>query len=675
MSKTYDIINYGKEYKGALVGVLSNTVEGITIPSEIDGVTVPLREDVFKGNTNLKKIDFNQCSVIPTYCCSGCANLESVSLGPVSSIGTYAFNNASKAVFSGSIDGIFNIPNYAFYYAGSAAATGFVYKPASAATIGQYAFKYSNLTELEGSFAVGKYGCADLYHLTKAHIFLSGAVGDYAFYRATNVSNFALDPESAPTSIGTYAFYDFGYSRSNPTSDVFKWDLRNCKITSIPSYCWGYNRASLFLLSDKVTSISTYAFAYGSDLILYLNSLPALSSTDAFRSTTNLSVVLNYELDDSALKAKTNWTTYASYIKSGITGYVGELAQYTESTGLALTWYSDSSMTTQVTEAVDANAIYYASKGAQREVWCVESKLMDASIIVSDGTTTYDKFVPVGMTVTITPSYTDPEKNQLYILEVDGVDCTAAGSATVVADHDIQVTVLYWDGVNPPFLPNLADNDFSMIKLTSKLGVVPSTWNVGDEITVKYDGTDYKCRLVDKTGKFTRVADGSTAYLYFEFENLLPGSMAYNPNSNNVVASSPLLASMNSGYIWDKLDSDLKAILEDVNVLVSPQGSGSPAPTNHAFKLFLPREGDLFSTRGGSAQSEFNAIAQDEYYQTHNTDNDRRKAKLSSPTSYTYWELSPHAGDSGIVCYVGSSGNAGRNYAEGAYGVAPRFVL
>lgn len=675
MSKTYDIINYGKEYKGNLVGVLSNTVEEITIPSEIDGVTVPLRADVFKGNTNLKKIDFNQCSAIPTYCCSGCANLESVSLGSVSSIGTYAFNNASKAVFSGSIDGIFDIPNYAFYYAGSAAATGFVYKPASAATIGTYAFANSHLTELEGSFAVGQYGCSNLSHLTKAHIFLSGAVGDHAFYQAANVSDFAWDPESAP-SIGTHAFCYFGYSRSNPTSNVFKWDLRNCKITSIPSYCWGYNRASLFLLPDKVTSISTYAFAYGSDLTLYLNSLPTLSTTNAFQSTTNLSVVLNYELDDSALKAMTNWTTYASYIKPGITGYVGELAQYTESTGLALTWYSDSSMATQVTEAVDANAIYYASKGAQREVWCVKSNLVDASITVSDGTTTYDKFVPVGTTVTITPSYANPEKNQLYAFKVDGVDCTAAGSTTVVADHDIQVTALYWDGVNPPFLPNLADNDLSMIKLASKLGEVPSTWNVGDEITVKYDGADYKCRLVDKTGKFTRVADGSTAYLYFEFENLVVEYTVYNSNQTNTVADSPLLASMNSGEIWGKMDQDLKDVLEDVNVVVAHSGNSADV-TPLPFKLFFAREHDLFSSRTYSRTGEWNAIAaQDEYYQAHNTNNDRRK-KLATPTaSYSlYWELSPMASDSRYVCCVSSTGYSDVAFSNIARGVAPRFAL
>lgn len=378
----------------------------------------------------------------------------------------------------------------------------------------------------------------------------------------------------------------------------------------------------------------------------------------------------------------TNWTTYASNIVSGIAGYVGVLPPYTDDTGVAITWYSDSSHTTEVTTSSSASDVFYAVKGNERLVWHANTTTVDASVTISDGSVTYGSFIPVNTTVTITPNYTDPTKNQLFAFKVNGVDYTSAGTATIQVTEDLSIIALYWNGTDQPFMPTMSDNDWNMIKVASKLGAVPSTWYVGDTKTFTYDGVDYTARLVDKTGKFTRVADGSTAYLSFEVTELLPDSEVYNSSWDNRPTQSQLLAKMNTGEIWDKVDPSLRSALEDVNVLVSQGGGSSTEGTliNWTGKLFLPREHDFCSLNSlstvHSVQSEWDSITQDQYYQDHDTYDARHKAKKSSPsTAITYWEMSPCTNSSYNVCIIWPRGTANADRSTYNYGVALRFAL
>lgn len=670
--KTYNFVNYGKQYKGELVDFLAGTLASIKIPDAIDGTSLALKNETFKNSTALRSIDFNRCVVVPDSCCSGCSNLETVTLPQnVADIGVGAFGSCKKAVLTDDLRANY-VRGSAFSYFGQNASSGFKYKPIGDSFADSNAFRESKITELDFEGQAGSYAFYNTTSLKKAHLKLKGSLGEYAFSNMTSVDDFSLDPDSDITAInGQSTFGYLGYYRDNPASNIFRWNLMKSRFETVGYLCWQRSRGATFLLPKTVKVISGGAFSSGSDITVYLNSLPVLSETSAFGSITNLSIVVNYDLDAESLKVADKWSTYASYITSGITEFVGELPVYTESTGVALTWYSDKEMTSEVTQASDKNAFYYASKGLEREVWVIRGSYLNATASASDGSAIYDKFVPVGTTVTVTPHPTDPSKDQLFLLVIDGVDCTATGSAVVVADHDIEVTAVYWDGVNYPFHPTLGDNSLSQIKLASQLGIIPASWNLGDEITVKYDDTDYRCRLVDRTGKYKRVSDGSTAFLTFEFVDCLAKDQELFPYNNTTtdLTRSPLFASMNSGAIWDKMDDEFKSVVEDVVI-----------PYNKTLncKLFLPREHDLFSVRTNSTEADWNYVsAQDEYYQLHDLDSYRIKHNLGASYNTRYWTMSVRSGSYYPFCIVYYDGSSSYTVTSGGptAGCSMRFAL
>lgn len=670
--KTYNFVNYGKQYKGELIDVLAGTVASIKIPDEIDGTNLALKKEAFKNGTALRSIDFNRCVVVPESCCNGCSNLETVTLSPdTTEVGVGAFVSCKKAVLTDDLRANY-VRGSAFFNFGQDASSGFKYKPIGDSFADSYAFRESKITELEFEGQAGSYAFYNTPSLKKAHLKLKGNLGEYAFSNMTHVEDFSFDPDSDITALnGQSTFGYLGYYRDNPASNIFRWNLMKSRFETVGYLCWQRSKGATFLLPKTVKVISGGAFSSGSDIIVYLNSLPALPETSAFGSITNLSIVVNYDLDAESLKVADKWSTYASYITSGITEFVGELPVYTETTGVALTWYSDKEMTSEVTQASDKNAFYYASKGLEREVWVIKGSYLNATASASDGSATYDKFIPVGTTVTVTPHPTDPSKDQLFLLEIDGVDCTAAGSAVVVADHDIEVTAVYWDGVNYPFHPTLGDNSLSQIKFASKLGIIPASWKVGDEITVKYDDADYRCRLVDMTGKYKRVSDGSTAFLTFEFVDCLPQGTQLFPynNYNTDLTTSPLLASMNSGEIWDKMEDEFKSTVEDVAI---PYGKTLNC------KLFLPREHDLFSVRTNSTETDWNYVsAQDEYYQLHDLDSYRTKHRPDASYNTSYWTMSPKSGSYYPFCVVDYDGSSTWHGTSGgiSFGCSMRFAL
>lgn len=229
-----------------------------------------------------------------------------------------------------------------------------------------------------------------------------------------------------------------------------------------------------------------------------------------------------------------------------------------------------------------------------------------------------------------------------------------------------------------PYDPVLGNNDWATIQMASKNHNFPSTWQVGDTKTFVYNGVNYQARLVDTTGKYRRVSDNTIAYLKFELTELFTTTDVYNSRGNNRPLQSELLTKMNSGTIYNNIDSSLTSVIEAVKVEVSQGGGSSTENTlvNFEGKFFLQREHDLYSTRKYSVQAEWNAILnQDEYYQTHNTDSDRKKRKQGSTSRTAYWEISPNAGNTDNVCFVYGDGDAGHNNSNGFYGVALCFAL
>lgn len=684
-NKEYTLINYGKRFKEDVIGLATNTATKFIVPDEIDGTTLKLRANLFKNNSKLTEIDFNHCVTAPDYCCYSCSNLTKVTFAEgMSSVGNYAFYSDQKLIIPPhALDSLTSIPDYAFYYTSRSANEGFQYKPQSEATIGSYAFYGSQLTELTGTIKqISSYGCSTSL-LQTLHVTLSGTVNSYAFDGATAISQFDLSPTSHITALGSYAFRNCGYNRSDASNNKFIWNLLDSTFTAIPNSCWQYNKESIFYFNHKLTTINDYAFANGTNNIIYLNSLPDLQSTNVFNTASSTTVILDYTLDLATLQQKTYWKDLNINIQSGIMNYAGTLPPYNKTTGTALTWYTDMEHTVSTTVATDSNTPYYVDQGQEREMWYVKQGLLNAQLHISDGTNVYNDFVPINSTVTITPQPTDSTKTQLYILRVNGVDYTAEGSATITVNSDLDVIAMFWDGEEYPFYPTLGDNSWEQIKLASDLHIVPSTWHVGDEIDINYDGQLCPFRLVDTTGKYLHASDDSPAQFTFESVHVIPNKYAVaTANYSSSFNHGPLDLALNGGAIYTAIDPAVRAVVTPVKVLYCSYGNswGGPFITTEDLMFFIPRVHDIGSAQARSVSAEYDTITPDEYYQLHDTDEARRKSYIDTPLKYqTYCTMSGasyNATESrSYICQVGDNGNVTVNGAYYALPACIRFAV
>ena len=688
------------EYKQMLIDVLQGTTTSITIPSEV----TELHERFWSNVTSLTSIDFNNVTTLPVYLCEGCRNLETIAFSEnTESIGSYAFHNCANMSITELPHRVKKIDGHAFENAGIS-----YYNPPypdlrfSLVTdpdiqmeyIGEYGFNRTPIHIVKVNIrGIGAYAFQSCDALKNVDIKvapndvtpeLSASIQSYAFSSCRYVENFRIDPDSVISTIGNNAFYSLASLTDPQLRNIAPFDFRKSLFDIIPGGVWGgclYDGIIYFPLTLANITGNFLSGATG-NWNIYFQSIPTVSSASYLRDNTT-GFTVNYffpiELLEEAKNA-TNWSSHTAQMAAWIDGVpVGEeLQPYTKDDGYAITWYSDIAMTQVVTTSAGPSNIYYGQiTGQTRAGWYVQKDLMDSAVTISDGTNIYQQFVPVDATITITPNATDPAKNQLYALRVNGVDYTSAGTATIQATQNLSIVAIYWNGVDQPFASTLSDNDWKAIKIASKLNAIPATWNVGDIKTLTYDGVNYTARLVDTTGKFTRTLDNSTAYLSFELTELLPASEKYNSMGNNRPLESPLLRKIHHEDIWLKIDPSLQLELEDVNIQVS-QGGTSPATStliNWESKLFLPREHDLYSTRKNSAQEEWDVITQDQYYQEHDTDADRLKYKQDSSSSSAYWQLSPCGVYQAAGCYVAQTGYSAYTNTSSAFGVALRFAL
>ena len=663
----------------------SGTVVNAIVP---DNVT-SLHPYLFYNMTSLVSCDFNNVGIIPADCCRGCSNLTTIVFSTnTTRINEYAFSGCTKLTDISIPHTITRVENYAFQQAGQSYSAGthtfeFIDNVGVSTYIGDYAFASSHLSNIQGiATYVGSYAFQSCTSLITVNLKINGQVGSQVFSGCTNVETFTLDSASAITSLGSGVFYNLATNKANAVISDF--DFRNSTFTSLQSDVWyGCKFDGVVYLPSTLTSITgNFLNSATGNWTFYFNSVPSVSSASYLRNdTTGFTVkyCFPYALLTQATSAS-NWTTHTSQMVGYGSGFASgsTLPQYDRNSGVAITWYSDSSLTTQVTTSTGDDVIYYCTLGSTRVVWFVNAPtLIDGSVSITDGTNTYTTNEPilVNTSVTITPSATDPNKNILYMLSVNGTDYTSTGTATVSMTQDLDIIVIYWDGINTPILPTLADNSWVLIQQASKNNTIPSSWAIGDTKSLTIGGVTYQARLVDKTGKYQRVSDNSTAYLKFELTACLPTKQAFG-SSNNKPAESSLLTDMNSGTIYNSIDSSLTSIIEPVKVKVS-QGGGSSTENNlidYNAKFFLQREHDLFSTKTYSVQAEWDAIsAQDEYYIANNTNSAR--IKQVSGTNSAYWEMSPFAGGSDFVCVVDTTGYATCDFYSSSRGVALAFAL
>lgn len=491
----------------------SGTVVNANVP---DGVST-LHPYLFYNMTSLQSVDFNEVEVIPIDCCSGCSNLTQVLFSTrTTQIGAEAFYNCTKITDIELPHTLTNIGNSAFRMVGSSYSQGthtftMIDNVGVHTTIGDYAFANSHLSEIDAyTNNIGNNAFQDCKSLTDVNIEIHGSLGSYAFSGCAFIKNFKINANSVITSLSSSVFNDLASATPSASRNIAPFDFRNSTFINLQNYTCANCKFNgiVYFPSTLATIGGNFLNNATGNWTLYFNSVPTVSNSSYLRNDSGTTFTVKYcfpyELLDTASSA-TNWSSHTSQMIGYGTGYaVGTtLPQYARTSGVAISWYTDIAMTTPITVSTSATDVYYCSLGNTRVVWFVDTPtLIDGAVSISDGVNTYSDgdAIPVNTSITITPRYTDSTKTILYMLTVNGVDYTSSGSATITMTQDLAITVIYWDGVNPPILPNFADNSPTLIATAFDSGNIPATWNVGDYIDITLtNGNTARVMLVHKT--------------------------------------------------------------------------------------------------------------------------------------------------------------------------------
>ena len=546
-----------------------------------------LKDARFKDFTSLTKLDLSGIKDIPEYTANGCTALTDLKIdNDITSVGQYAFYGCN------------NIDLH------------LLFKPLNVLSIPTYAFYHTRLNELVGEFTgIGDYAFAggsasddSTNALTKVHITVNGALGNYSLYGRQLVSDFNLDSSSIITGLGDYGFRNFGIFRQNPESNVFTFDFRNSTFTIVKTYCFAGSSSSSknsyfdIYFSSNVATINEYAFAYSDYYNIYFRRIPTLTNTNGFSNATHYKCFFPYQLAQTA-KTSTNWSN--STIKSKIYGFSeanefvqGETLPVADSAGYELTWYSDAAMTTQVTTVSDATKMYYCSVGNQTYtrlyVYTYQS-----TCVITDGTNTYGDgaYVPIGTTLTITASGTGGN-TELYALQLNNSNIVN-GSTYTTTTTPIKVSSLFYDGVTPLVDDVFANNTPAQVKIAVDSGLCNSKWSIGDtrNITLSND-TVISLMFVDGSLNRYKKSDAS-GYSNGVFELGIFMTAPMNTVNYNRVWGDTDMCTTTLPSIYDLLPSEWKSVISEVRIptAVSKTNDTIVYADN---KLFLASAQELF---------------------------------------------------------------------------------
>ena len=269
-----------------------------------------------------------------------------------------------------------------------------------------------------------------------------------------------------------------------------------------------------------------------------------------------------------------------------------------------------------------------------------------------DGTTLQTKTSTgtVVFTVTETGAYT--------------VDATKSGQTTSGSVNVVSGTTSY--ALTLSFLKdNFADNDWASIIAACHSGSVPSTWVVGNSKTMTINGASYQVDIIGKN--HDTYASGGKAPLTFQLHDCYGETKNMNSSDTNSGGwKNSAMRTTHLPAILALMPTEVQNGIREVSKKASVGGVSSTIETV-SDKLFLLSEVEIFGSTRYSAAGEG---TQYDYYKAGNS-----KVKKRNGSAYYWWERSPFAIGYDRFCLVGSNGDAGRNYARNARGVAFGFCF
>ena len=217
---------------------------------------------------------------------------------------------------------------------------------------------------------------------------------------------------------------------------------------------------------------------------------------------------------------------------------------------------------------------------------------------------------------------------------------------------------------NTSLTTDLEAASWGLISVVAEAGNAASAWSVGAKKTIKLNGVSYTAQIIGFNHD-TKTAGGK-AGITFQLVDCLNTKYQMNSSKTNVGGwkSSSMRSSMSE--FLGQLDEDLQSVIKPVNKLVSI-GKNTSTIETVSDKLFLLSEVEIF---GSTMYSFAGEGSQYDWYKAGNT-----KVKKVNGSANSWWERSPHRGNTTAFCTVISDGDAANNFANNSYGVSFGFCV
>lgn len=216
------------------------------------------------------------------------------------------------------------------------------------------------------------------------------------------------------------------------------------------------------------------------------------------------------------------------------------------------------------------------------------------------------------------------------------------------------------------FAPVLSDNTWEQISAASEGNCIPSTWKVGDEITIQLSGSLNESVVLQiwDFNHFDKSDGSGKAGIVFGCKDLLNNEYKMNDNDTNSGGwESCKMRTETMQNIYNSMPSSLKSKIKQVNT-VTTKGSTSSALQTSKDHVFIPNWPEVgFSSYG------------DEGFKFPIFNDNNTRIKKRNGSAGLWWLRSPSRGNDDRFYSVGGGGSANWYDAYLSCGVAFCFCV
>lgn len=280
-------------------------------------------------------------------------------------------------------------------------------------------------------------------------------------------------------------------------------------------------------------------------------------------------------------------------------------------------------------------------------------------------------------------SITQNEQSQLQAVGIKYNDNLITAEMLYNTTHFIR----YKDA--PSFSRTFSENSFATISQISKNEISNMTetgddlytaietkygWKVGDTIQYTIASGDNAGTYTAQIWDFNNAVDkdgNKNGILLGNVELLTTLAKMNDTNTNKGGFGASAMATTTLPAVYETLPDDLKNVIRETKVTYHSGSDDPDTELSGYYKLYLPSEFEMFnSTQFALQEGQYL-----KYWQTHDTDADRKKTQVGQSSSQWYWLRSAFRSGSDDFAIVSSAGSLNVVSASYANGVCLMFSI